>query len=57
MLAVNADGTSTRNRAVAAAAWSARGYGRIVNVASMAGKEGNPMAAAYSAAKAGGDRR
>jgi 3-oxoacyl-[acyl-carrier protein] reductase len=30
-----------------------RGYGRIVNVASMAGKEGNPMAAAYSAAKAG----
>jgi 3-oxoacyl-[acyl-carrier protein] reductase len=30
----------------------ARGYGRIVNVASIAGKEGNPMAAAYSAAKA-----
>jgi NAD(P)-dependent dehydrogenase (short-subunit alcohol dehydrogenase family) len=29
-----------------------RGYGRIVNVASMAGKEGNPMAAAYSASKA-----
>ena len=29
-----------------------RGYGRIVNVASIAGKEGNPMAAAYSAAKA-----
>jgi 3-oxoacyl-[acyl-carrier protein] reductase len=30
-----------------------RGYGRIVNVASVAGKEGNPNAAAYSAAKAG----
>ena len=28
-------------------------YGRIVNVASIAGKEGNPYAAAYSAAKAG----
>jgi 3-oxoacyl-[acyl-carrier protein] reductase len=31
----------------------ARGYGRIVNVASVAGKEGNPNASAYSAAKAG----
>ena len=30
----------------------ARGYGRIVLVASIAGKEGNPMAAAYSASKA-----
>jgi 3-oxoacyl-[acyl-carrier protein] reductase len=30
----------------------ARGYGRIVNVASIAGKEGNPTASAYSAAKA-----
>jgi 3-oxoacyl-[acyl-carrier protein] reductase len=29
------------------------GYGRIVNIASIAGKEGNPNAAAYSAAKAG----
>ncbi|MEX2632106.1 MAG: SDR family NAD(P)-dependent oxidoreductase [Tistlia sp.] len=29
------------------------GYGRIVNVASIAGKEGNPNASAYSAAKAG----
>ncbi len=28
-------------------------YGRIVNVASIAGKEGNPSASAYSAAKAG----
>ncbi len=31
----------------------ARGYGRIVNIASVAGKEGNPNASAYSAAKAG----
>jgi 3-oxoacyl-[acyl-carrier protein] reductase len=31
----------------------AKGYGRIVNVASIAGKEGNPMASHYSAAKAG----
>jgi 2-dehydro-3-deoxy-L-rhamnonate dehydrogenase (NAD+) len=30
-----------------------RGYGRIVNIASVAGKEGNPNASAYSAAKAG----
>jgi 2-dehydro-3-deoxy-L-rhamnonate dehydrogenase (NAD+) len=30
-----------------------RGYGRIVNMASVAGKEGNPNAPAYSAAKAG----
>ncbi len=29
------------------------GYGRIVNIASIAGKEGNPNAVAYSAAKAG----
>jgi len=29
-----------------------RGYGRIVNVASIAGKEGNPNAAAYRASKA-----
>lgn len=31
----------------------ALGYGRIVNIASIAGKEGNPNAAAYSASKAG----
>jgi NAD(P)-dependent dehydrogenase (short-subunit alcohol dehydrogenase family) len=31
----------------------ARQYGRIVNVASIAGKEGNPNAVAYSASKAG----
>ena len=31
----------------------ARNYGRIVNIASIAGKEGNPNASAYSASKAG----
>jgi 3-oxoacyl-[acyl-carrier protein] reductase len=31
----------------------ARDYGRIVNIASIAGKEGNPNASAYAAAKAG----
>ncbi len=31
----------------------ARGYGRIVNIASIAGKEGNPNAIPYAAAKAG----
>jgi len=51
VLAINADGVFYCNRA-AARGMAARGYGRIVNVASMAGKEGNPMAAAYSASKA-----
>jgi 2-dehydro-3-deoxy-L-rhamnonate dehydrogenase (NAD+) len=39
-------------RAVAAHMVKA-GYGRIVNIASIAGKEGNPNAVAYSASKAG----
>jgi 3-oxoacyl-[acyl-carrier protein] reductase len=51
VLAINTDGVFYCNRAVARG-MAARGYGRIVNVASMAGKEGNPMAAAYSASKA-----
>ena len=51
VLAINADGVFFCNRA-AAARMVPRGYGRIVNVASIAGKEGNPMAAAYSASKA-----
>jgi len=34
-------------------AMTAAGYGRIVNIASIAGKEGNPNAVPYSAAKAG----
>ena len=51
VLAVNTDGVFYCNRA-ALSGMVARGYGRIVNVASIAGKEGNPMAAAYSASKA-----
>ena len=48
---INCDGVFFANRA-AARVMMPRGYGRIVNVASIAGKEGNPMAAAYSASKA-----
>lgn len=33
-----------------------RGYGKIVNIASIAGKEGNPKASHYSAAKGGRNR-
>ncbi|MGY4398946.1 NAD(P)-dependent dehydrogenase (short-subunit alcohol dehydrogenase family) [Sphingomonas sp. UYAg733] len=49
--AVNSDGTFLCCRAVLPA-MIARNYGRIVNIASIAGKEGNPKAAAYSASKA-----
>jgi NAD(P)-dependent dehydrogenase (short-subunit alcohol dehydrogenase family) len=51
VMAVDADGVFFCNRAVLPG-MVARGYGRIVNIASIAGKEGNPMATAYSAAKA-----
>jgi 2-dehydro-3-deoxy-L-rhamnonate dehydrogenase (NAD+) len=51
VFAVNSDGVFFCNRAVVRG-MTERGYGRIVNVASIAGKEGNPMAAAYSASKA-----
>ena len=51
VMAINADGVFWCNRAVVPG-MEERGYGRIVNVASIAGKEGNPMAAAYSASKA-----
>jgi NAD(P)-dependent dehydrogenase (short-subunit alcohol dehydrogenase family) len=51
VMAVDADGVFFCNRAVLPG-MIARGYGRIVNIASIAGKEGNPMATAYSAAKA-----
>lgn len=49
---VNLNGAFHVNRAVVAG-MVARNYGRIVNIASIAGKEGNPNAAAYSASKAG----
>ena len=48
----NLDGVFYANRA-AIPKMRAGGHGRIVNVASIAGKEGNPMAAAYSSSKAG----
>jgi len=51
VMAVDADGVFFSNRAVLPGMIE-RGYGRIVNIASIAGKEGNPMAAAYSSAKA-----
>jgi 3-oxoacyl-[acyl-carrier protein] reductase len=51
VFAINVDGVLWFNRA-AARVMVERGSGRIVNVASIAGKEGNPMAAAYSASKA-----
>ncbi|HEY8594180.1 MAG TPA: SDR family NAD(P)-dependent oxidoreductase [Devosiaceae bacterium] len=49
---INLIGTFNVNRAVVPG-MEARGYGRIVNIASIAGKEGNPNASAYSASKAG----
>ncbi|HHZ09003.1 MAG TPA: SDR family oxidoreductase [Rhizobiales bacterium] len=48
---VNVHGLFYCNRAVVPAMISG-GYGRIVNIASVAGKEGNPNASAYSASKA-----
>lgn len=49
--AINLDGVFFANRA-AVRKMRPAGYGRIVNVASIAGKEGNPMAGAYSSSKA-----
>jgi len=49
---INLTGVFLCNRAVAEG-MSQRGWGRIVNIASVAGKEGNPNASAYSASKAG----
>jgi 2-dehydro-3-deoxy-L-rhamnonate dehydrogenase (NAD+) len=52
VLDVNLTGTFHCARAVVAPMRAAN-YGRIVNIASVAGKEGNPNACAYSASKAG----
>jgi 2-dehydro-3-deoxy-L-rhamnonate dehydrogenase (NAD+) len=49
--AVNTDGTFLMCRAFAPAMVE-RGWGRIVNVASIAAKDGNPTQSAYSASKA-----
>ena len=49
--AINLNGVFYANRA-AIAKMKENGYGRIVNIASIAGKEGNPMAGAYSSSKA-----
>jgi 2-dehydro-3-deoxy-L-rhamnonate dehydrogenase (NAD+) len=51
VLSINLNGVFYANRA-AVRKMKPAGYGRIVNIASIAGKEGNPMAAAYSASKA-----
>ncbi len=51
VMAINVDGTFFTNRAVVPL-MQAQDYGRIVNIASIAGKEGNPNASAYSASKA-----
>jgi len=48
---VNLNGVFYVNRAIAPH-MIAKHYGRIVNIASVAGKEGNPNASAYSASKA-----
>src|SRR5256885_2236999 len=48
--AINLNGVFYANRA-AIPKMKGGGYGRIVNVASIAGKEGNPMAGAYSSSK------
>ena len=52
VMAINLDGVFHCCKAIAPLMTEA-GYGRIVNIASVAGKEGNPNASAYSASKAG----
>lgn len=49
---INLNGTFYANKVVIPG-MKARNYGRIVNISSVAGKEGNPSLSAYSAAKAG----
>lgn len=52
VLRINLDGPFICCKAVVPT-MIAQGYGRIVNIASIAGKEGNPNASHYSASKAG----
>lgn len=52
VIAINLTGTFHTNKAVIPA-MKAQNYGRIVNIASVAGKEGNPKASHYAASKAG----
>jgi 2-dehydro-3-deoxy-L-rhamnonate dehydrogenase (NAD+) len=52
VISVNLNGAFYVNRAIVPHMME-RNYGRIVNIASVAGKEGNPNASAYSASKAG----
>lgn len=52
VLRVNLDGPFICCKAIVPG-MRTQGYGRIVNIASIAGKEGNPNAAHYSASKAG----
>ena len=51
VIEINLNGAFYCNRAVAPL-MVAQNYGRIVNIASIAGKEGNPNASGYSASKA-----
>ncbi len=52
VIEINLTGVFLCNRAISPG-MAKRGWGRIVNIASVAGKEGNPNASAYSASKAG----
>ena len=52
IISVNLTGAYYVNKAVVPH-MKTNGYGRIVNIASVAGKDGNPNASAYSASKAG----
>lgn len=52
VIEINLTGTFYVNR-VCVPGMKAQSYGRILNIASIAGKEGNPNASAYSASKAG----
>ena len=52
VIKINLTGTYNVNKAIIKSMRD-QNYGRIVNIASVAGKEGNPNAAAYSASKAG----